>query len=37
MDTLIRKTIVMFGLNEVFRAKEGFASLYHSGSGGVYS
>jgi hypothetical protein len=34
-DTFIGKTIVMFGINKVFRAKKGFPLLYRSGGSGV--
>jgi hypothetical protein len=36
LDTLIRKAIVMFGINKVFRAKKRLSPLYHPGSCGVY-
>jgi hypothetical protein len=32
MDTFIGDTIVMFGINQVFRTKKGFSPLYCSGS-----
>jgi hypothetical protein len=36
MDTLVGKAIVMFGINKVFRTKEGFPPLYPPGNSGVY-